>query len=92
MVAALRDITLRKNYEQRLLRKHQMLKDIVWNNSHELRRPVSNITGILNLLKADAERNQTEVSLMEMLERSALELDEIITKINASTKNVDLKN
>lgn len=92
MVGALRDITLRKNYEQRLLRKNQMLKDIAWNNSHELRRPVSNIAGILNLLKADAERNQTDISLLEMLERSALELDEIITKINVSTKNVDLKN
>lgn len=92
MVGALRDITVRKNYEQRLLRKNQMLKDIAWNNSHELRRPVSNIVGILDLLKADAERNQTDLSLLEMLERSAVELDEIITKINISTKNVDLKN
>lgn len=92
MVGALRDITLRKNYEQLLLRKNQMLKDIAWNNSHELRRPVSNIAGILNLLKADAERNQTDVSLLELLERSTQELDEIITKINVATKNVDLKN
>ncbi|SHF10174.1 PAS domain-containing sensor histidine kinase [Pedobacter caeni] len=92
MVGALRDITIRKNYEQRLLRKNQMLKDIAWNNSHELRRPVSNIVGILDLLKADAQRNQTDLSLLEMLERSAVELDEIITKINRSTKNVDLKN
>lgn len=92
MVGALRDITVRKNYEQRLLLKNQMLKDIAWNNSHELRRPVSNISGILDLMKADAERNQTDLSLLEMLERSAAELDEIITKINDSTKNVDLKN
>lgn len=92
LVGALRDITIRKNYEERLLLKNQMLKDIAWKNSHELRRPVSNIIGIVGLLKTDAERNQTDAAMLEMLARSAAELDEIITKINASTTDFDLKN
>lgn len=92
MVGALRDIDIRKNYEHRLLRKNEILKNIAWDNSHELRRPVSNISGIINLLKADAETAHTDAGLLEMLERSTAELEEIIARIKTATENFDLKN
>lgn len=83
MVGALRDITIRKNYEHRLLRKNEILKNIAWENSHKFRKPVSNIIGILNLMKI--EEKGMDATLLTMLERSALELDEMISKINERT-------
>lgn len=83
MVGALRDITIRKDYEHRLLRKNEILKNIAWENSHKLRKPVSNIIGIVNLMKV--EEQHADNPLLMMLERSSLELDEMINKINEST-------
>ena len=83
MVGALRDITIRKDYEHRLLRKNEILKNIAWENSHKLRKPVSNIIGIVNLMKVEALHPDNP--LLMMLERSTLELDEMINKINEST-------
>lgn len=82
MVGALRDITIRKDYEHRLLRKNEILKNIAWENSHKLRKPVSNIIGIVNLMKVEAQHPDNP--LLMMLERSTLELDEMINKINES--------
>ncbi|WP_316750918.1 PAS domain S-box protein [Pedobacter gandavensis] len=89
MVGALRDITIRKDYEHRLLRKNEILKKIAWENSHEFRKPVSNIIGIVNLLKVESKT--ADPALIEMLERSALELDEMISRINDSTSNIGQK-
>ncbi|MCX2451136.1 PAS domain S-box protein [Pedobacter sp. PLR] len=89
MVGALRDITVRKDYEHRLLQKNEILKKIAWENSHKLRKPVSNIIGIVNLMKI--ETKAADPALMEMLERSALELDEMISRINESTSSIGEK-
>lgn len=89
MVGALRDITIRKDYEHRLLQKNEILKKIAWENSHKLRKPVSNIIGIVNLMKI--ETKAADPALIEMLERSALELDEMISRINESTSSIGEK-
>lgn len=92
MVGALRDITVRKDYEKRLLRKNTMLKEIAWNNSHEIRRPLSNILGLAELLNADPDTSETQAELLHMLGKSAVELDEIIIKINDSLRNINFEN
>lgn len=92
MVGALRDITVRKDYEQRLLRKNAMLKEIAWNNSHEIRRPLSNILGLAELLNADPDTSETQAELLHMLGKSAVELDEIIIKINDSLRDLNFEN
>ncbi|QNK61496.1 PAS domain S-box protein [Pedobacter sp. PAMC26386] len=91
MVGALRDITIRKDYEKRLLRKNKMLKEIAWNNSHEIRRPLSNILGLSDLLIADPETSAAHLELLNMLAKSASELDEIIIKINDSLKDINFE-
>jgi len=89
MVGALRDITIRKNYEKRLLHKNKMLKEIAWNNSHEIRRPLSNILGLADLLNADPENHSAHA---ELLRKSAVELDEVIIKINDTLKDLNFEN
>lgn len=91
MVGALRDITIRKDYEKRLLHKNKMLKEIAWNNSHEIRRPLSNILGLAELLNTDPDTSATHAELLHMLEKSAIELDEIILKINDSLRDLNFE-
>lgn len=92
MVGALRDITVRKDYEKRLLLKNSMLKEIAWNNSHEIRRPLSNILGLAELLNTDPDTSEVQSELLNMLGKSAAELDEILLKINDSLKDLNLEN
>lgn len=89
MVGALRDITVRKDYEKRLLHKNSVLKEIAWNNSHEIRRPLSNILGLTKLLNTDPDIPQAQAELLQLLEKSAVELDEIIIKINDSLQDLN---
>lgn len=92
MVGALRDITVRKDYEKRLLFKNTTLKEIAWNNSHEIRRPLSNILGLTKLLNTDPDTPETQAELLCMLGKSAVELDEIIVKINNSLRDLNFEN
>lgn len=92
MVGALRDITVRKDYERRLLLKNSMLKEIAWNNSHEIRRPLSNILGLAELLNADPDTSETQAKLLDLLGKSAVELDKIIIKINDSLRDLNFEN
>ncbi|MBB5634601.1 PAS domain S-box-containing protein [Pedobacter cryoconitis] len=91
MVGALRDITIRKDYEMRLLHRNKMLREIAWNNSHEIRRPLSNILGLTDLLNVDPETSSAHAELLRMLGQSAIELDEIVIKINDSLKDANLE-
>lgn len=88
MVGALRDVTVRKTYEERLLAKNEMLKKIAWKNSHELRRPLGNVMGIVNLLKADPE-NVPDQAMIGLLSKSVSELDDIVAEINHFSSRFD---
>lgn len=66
-----------------------MLKEIAWNNSHEIRRPLSNILGLTKLLNTDPDIPQAQAELLQLLEKSAVELDEIIIKINDSLQDLN---
>jgi hypothetical protein len=74
--------------EQQSNAKDESLKAIAFIQSHEIRRPVSSIMGIMNLFKADDYQSSRE-DLM-MLERAVKELDEKIRLIvNHTTGETD---
>mgnify|MGYP003859984549 CR=1 FL=1 len=62
-----------------LLRQNAQLKEFSFMNSHHLRRPLSNIMGIINLLD-DQEKSKTEN--IRMLKESSDQLDVEIRKMN----------
>jgi PAS domain S-box-containing protein len=72
------DITDRKNNEALILEQNRALKEIAFVQSHELRKPVATILGLVALLK-QPESNEMSDEL-EMLDQTAKELD---TKIRA---------
>lgn len=71
---------LSAQFEQRL-KAYNILKEIAWINSHELRRPVASILGLIGLLK-DINDEKERGNCLAMLEASSEELDQVIRDIN----------
>jgi PAS domain S-box-containing protein len=76
------DITERKKREVKILQQNETLRQIAWQQSHEIRRPVANILGIYSLLKDDKEATEEEKQkYLDFLFQATQELDKIIHKI-----------
>jgi PAS domain S-box-containing protein len=81
MIGAVRDINDLKAKEKSLVEQNKILKDIAWMESHEIRRPLASILGLVELAgscKSDAERREVYMHLKS----SAVELDEMIHRIS----------
>lgn len=84
----LRDVT--KAFESRIaLEQHnEQLREIARINSHEIRRPLSNILGLTDLLIHYKEALPKDVvSLLDLLEASSKQLDEVIKRIIITASN-----
>lgn len=86
MVGAIQDIHQIKTYQQQLELQNEKLKEIAWLNSHEIRRPLSNIIGVMPLLKDSLDDRDSLLQLMSMLEISTGELEQSIQKVNSQAK------
>ena len=73
----------------RHIKNEQRLKEIAWTNSHEIRKPLSNILGLVQLIKHNPPTAAVDPDLLEMLVTSAHELDEIVKKINSHAAELD---
>jgi len=74
------NIDKRKRYALKLEEQNETLRDIAWQQSHEVRRPVANILGLINLLEEDIKKENHDIYLA-YLKQSTQELDNIIHKI-----------
>jgi PAS domain S-box-containing protein len=86
MVGAIQDIHQVKIYQQQLELQNEKLKEIAWLNSHEIRRPLSNITGVMPLIKDSLDDRDSLLQLISMLEISTEDLEQSIQKVNAQAK------
>lgn len=66
------------NIHKRKMQEKALL-DIAWSHSHEMRRPVASILGLLQLLQND-KRLTSDDEFMTHLRRMTEELDSMITK------------
>ncbi|TAE74937.1 MAG: PAS domain S-box protein [Bacteroidetes bacterium] len=87
----IKDITQQKIYELKILQQNEILKDIAWEQSHEVRGPVANILGLVNLLRND-EHSVEEIDIyLDYLQVATEKLDAIIhsivNKINQNDEN-----
>lgn len=64
------------------IRNEKKLKEIMWHNSHELRKPVGNIKGLIGLIK---ENEPVDAQIIKMLNTSVNSLEEVIKNINLTT-------
>ena len=90
MLGAIQDIDQVTVYQQQLEAQNVKLKEIAWLNSHEIRRPLCNITGVIPMVKESMDDPDSLLQLINMLEVSAEELDQTIHKINEQTQQEDI--
>ncbi|WP_338763082.1 PAS domain-containing protein [Bernardetia sp. ABR2-2B] len=83
-VLAVTDITNQKQKEIRIQKQNERLKEIAWQQSHEVRRPVATILGLINLIKME-ESHEYVLSYLNYLQYEVKLLDEIIHKIVDAT-------
>jgi signal transduction histidine kinase len=81
MIGAMQDITEQMNYIQKIEEHNSRLKDIAWTQTHLVRGPLARIMGISSLLKLENKDPDARNQLLDYLEISANELDEVIKAI-----------
>ncbi|MFY0626589.1 MAG: hypothetical protein JXR07_09850 [Reichenbachiella sp.] len=69
-----------------LLAKNKMLSDYAYSNSHELRKPLSNILGLADLMNKNLLKKE-EKELLMTLNEEAKKLDEIVRDIQVRIKD-----
>jgi nitrate/nitrite-specific signal transduction histidine kinase len=81
-----------KKQEIKILEQNETLKQIAWQQSHELRRPVANILGLCNLLKNyQNETEEMKSKYIDYMLQATNELDEIIHKIVLQANEIGYK-
>jgi signal transduction histidine kinase len=76
-----RDITERLKTEEALIEQNERLKNIASLSSHELRRPVASMIGLLNIIDRDNFSNPENEQIIEHLVTVTHEIDEVIRLI-----------
>ncbi|MCD8740102.1 PAS domain-containing protein [Mucilaginibacter roseus] len=90
MIGAIQDITDRMNYIHAIEHRNATLQEIAWTQSHIVRAPLARIMGLLDLLN-HSPCDQDSKLMLEYLNLSAKELDDIIHNIINKSQPVDLK-
>jgi len=73
-------ITERKLREEKIQQQNRTLRQLAWVSSHELRKPVSSIISLINILK-ETEDGQEKAECMRLLEECSVELDNLVKDI-----------
>ncbi len=73
-------ITERKLREEKIHQQNKALRQLAWVSSHELRKPISSILSLINILK-DTEDGPEKLECMHLLEECSLELDNLVKDI-----------
>ncbi len=72
-----------------LKRQNELLLEIAWLESHEVRRPLASILGLISLIRVAVDKNE-QLELIELIDFSAQELDVMVRKINTKISDVAL--
>jgi len=82
-IAVYNDITWLKQKERDLLHQNEKLKEVAWLSSHEVRRPLANIIGLIGMMKL-APFMDEKLKIIDNISKSAAELDKIVHTINST--------
>ncbi|GEP95437.1 PAS domain-containing protein [Chitinophaga cymbidii] len=87
VIGVIQDITERKRFIQQLQHQNDVLREIARINSHEIRKPVASILGIIAVIDL---KNETSLNteLFGMLKESTCELDAVLFKIRDKLKQL----
>lgn len=75
-----------KQANEELKRQNEILREISWSQSHNVRRPLASILGLLNVLRISNNELEKELCI-NYIEISAAELDIMVYEINEQINN-----
>ncbi len=76
-----RDITQRKETENQVKAHVKALEEVAWMQSHQVRKPLANILGLLHLLQSAGVNMDQQKELFAHMEASCHELDTVVKSI-----------
>jgi PAS domain S-box-containing protein len=84
-----RDITEAQNYIKAIEAQNRKLHEIAYIHSHVVRAPLASIMGLVSLLQLDPD-GKVDPEIIEQLEKSASEFDDIIRDITKNTERMNI--
>jgi PAS domain S-box-containing protein len=87
LIGTNRDITDDILVQEKIKMQNKVLREIAFIQSHEVRKPLANILGIIEILKASGAMSELEI--FDHLAESANELDQQIRAIVSKTNSID---
>lgn len=87
LIGTNRDITEAVLVQEKIKMQNKVLREIAFIQSHEVRKPLANILGVIEILKVSSAI--AELEIFEHLVESARELDQQIHSIVNKTNNID---
>lgn len=83
-LVVVQDVTKRVASEKQIQSQIKALKSIAWQQSHEVRRPVANILGLVNLIEMGKNEGYNQ-QYLDYLRKATEDLDAVIHKIVEQT-------
>lgn len=81
LIGVIKDIDELKRSLQENKRQNELLKQVAWMGSHQIRKPVATMMGLMNLA-ATAETENEVTELLPMMQSCMQEMDGIVHEIN----------
>ncbi|HET8828883.1 MAG TPA: PAS domain S-box protein, partial [Pelobium sp.] len=78
IIGAIQDITGLKEREIEIIHQNKKLKEIAQIGSHDLRRPVTSILGLVSLFNRQNMADENNTVIVDYLQKASKELDEVI--------------
>ncbi|SDL11933.1 PAS domain S-box-containing protein [Pedobacter sp. ok626] len=86
------DITDQKNYQQKIERQNKQFKEIAWVQAHQIRGPVSNLLGLVDLFNIKQPSDPDNLELLARVRHTAIQMDESIKDIVYLTRKLESEN
>jgi hypothetical protein len=83
------ELMLRKQSEELLALQNKKLIEITFLQTHQVRRPVASVLGLISLVKMDNPNDPINFEVISKLEIVSKELDAIIQEIVKSTTEIE---
>lgn len=83
------DVTEKNEYLTKVEAQNQKLREISWMQSHIIRAPLSRIMGLVNLLRETRPTPEEVTEIVDYIQISADELDQVIRNITNSANETE---
>ncbi|SMC54547.1 response regulator [Pedobacter nyackensis] len=83
------DNTDQKSYQQKIESQNRQFKEIAWVQAHQIRGPVSNLLGLVELFNIKQPNDPGNLELLARVKHTAIQMDESIQEIVYLTRKLE---